>query len=131
MQEQLISLETAKLACEKGFTENVDFCYDSEEKNIEDPYVHNIGDLSGDDELYAPTQSLLQKWLREVHNIHINVNCVLPRNNKQFESCICKITTPEMIEKRDLSKFIHLTPLFFTYEEALEEGLQTALNLLP
>lgn len=118
MQEQLITFETAQLAQEKGFSENVDFCYDSEEKNIEDPYVYNVGDLSGDDELYAPTQSLLQKWLREVHNIHIAIlPKILPSNQVKYYSFKGKL-------KKNFEN------LYNTYEEALEIGLQEALKLI-
>lgn len=132
MQEQLISLETAKLACEKGFTENVDFCYDSEEKNIEDPYVHNIGDLSGDDELYAPTQSLLQKWLREVHNTHIQVYTMerwLETNNNM--EIYFEVNLKIGNNLNGISNVKSNMLEFNYYEEALEAGLQTALNLLP
>ena len=113
MREKLINFNTAKLACEKGFTENVDFCYDSEEKDIEDPYVHNIGDLSGDEELYAPTQGLLQKWLRETHKI--NVYC-LPCEHD------------ESLWYNNIASQI---PVFTgTYEEAVEIGLFEGLKLI-
>lgn len=100
MKEQLISFETAKLAKEKDFPfiDNYHLqWYDKEGKlyyvqfphdeslssyfnkvYLKDNTLYNgINDTKDnpivryEDDLYlAPTQSLLQKWLREVHNIH-------------------------------------------------------------
>lgn len=66
MEEQLISSETAKLAKDKGF-------------NLKEPctcggFPNCICDaVRIDNYIYKPTQSLLQKWLREIYNIHIVV----------------------------------------------------------
>ncbi len=74
MKDEIISYETALLAKEKGFNEPV-FNYFSENKDIciiENPEgakcnINPTGIVS------IPTQSLLQRWLREVHNIFITV----------------------------------------------------------
>ena len=58
MKEQLISFQLAKLAKEKGF----------DWRNIEILEVKSKSAF-----LDSTTQSLLQKWLREIHKIHINV----------------------------------------------------------
>ena len=104
MTEELISFETAKLAKEKGFTEII---FESDGK----------GTLTGIHK--APTQSLLQKWLREEHDIHFNIGTgFYPESKKRFYQ---------------LQIFInHWTSagLHKTYEEALEEGLQEALKLI-
>ena len=78
MKEQLISLETAKLAKEKGFNIEVKTYFDI--KKFGDKPCEFYGRLnandynSWDDKLKkninagyisAPTQSLLQKWLRD------------------------------------------------------------------
>ena len=123
MNEQLISFETAKLAKEKGFKlgsgwqirslfnikDGETFC----EKTIETPE-------------YACercTQSLLQKWLREVHNFHITINVGLPHN--QF---IMYYSNVIKFGKHHKSKF--KSEFYQTYEEALEKGLQEALKLI-
>ena len=123
MNEQLISFETAKLAKEKGFKlgsgwqirslfnikDGETFC----EKTIETPE-------------YACercTQSLLQKWLREVHNFHITINVGLPHN--QF---IMYYSNVIKFGKHHKSKF--KSEFYKTYEEALEKGLQEALKLI-
>ena len=60
----------------------------------------------------APTQALLQRWLREEYNIDIFI-----------ESGYCYIIQNEK------TKIIE-TFLFPTYEEALEEGLLSALKMI-
>jgi hypothetical protein len=122
MTDQLISFETAKLAKEKGFS--LDYptaCY------VED------GNLSISQNLLneritgkpfpkiiftAPTQSLLQKWLREVHDIHLFVEVYV---GNQYEYTL----TSELIdvETDDYEDFK-------SYEKALEAGLIAALNLI-
>ena len=136
MKEQLITFETAKLAKEKGFnilTRNHWSTYDNQgiennflrksykadwnEKNI--PYVSNKLET-----LYsAPTQSLLQKWLREVYDIDITVNSNNEsRINRLYEAVIYSDVIEE--ESNEFS-------WFKTYEGALEDGLLEALKLIP
>ena len=109
MKEQLISLKTAKLATEKGF-------------NLKEPctcggYPDCICEQTRSvtpDYVYRPTQSLLQKWLREVHNLHVNpyrYKDLVADNN---DDCVYKV-------------FISAKG-FKTYEESLEEGLITVLK---
>jgi hypothetical protein len=110
MEEQLITFETAKLAKEKGF--NIKSCfplsYDDKGQlyNLE---YQNLPEDSG--EFYCVTQSLLQKWLREANGAHVNIHLGSERLQLLYiNSC-----------------FINE---FRTYEEALERGLQRALNLI-
>jgi len=85
MEDQLILFETAKLAKEKGFDWNTFFYHAS----FNDEYLSedlkqgysgsgipasnwNSQQKMQETELYsAPTQSLLQKWLREKHLIDV------------------------------------------------------------
>ena len=107
MKEELITFETAKLAKEKGFDIEVLNHYNHE-------YSYDKAEIFQDDvknselesyEYSAPTQALLQKWLREVHEINvIRVN---------FEI------------KSDIDMCTHKT-----YEQALEKGLIEALKLI-
>lgn len=68
----------------------------------------------------APTQSLLQKWLREVHNI--DVWAVPFINDKTYTFVIFK-SKLDIMESQGVLEFN-------TYEEALEVGLQEALKLI-
>ena len=155
LREKLISFETAILAKEKGFKNacdgfvnkdneyifmpdllypnNSEFSHNSEE----DPEVVEWKELMKTLVL-APTQSLLQKWLREVHNCFIDI---LPHRdgdskNKQWKSKKDVFWTVEVdyygknfeIELTDDSDFTqHFNN---SYEEALEIGLYQALLLL-
>ena len=109
MEEQLISFETAKLAKEKGFKRLCDFSYDED------------GTITGNCEqaynFVAPTQSLLQKWLREKHKIHIELQC----DSNYYKYFILIYYKTNCVFSLDDS---------LIYEEALEIGLQEALKLI-
>lgn len=132
MKEQLISIETAKLAKEKGFNE---YCYNCYYNN---GYLNTAEDndfkLFSNGNVYtvAPTQSLLQKWLREVHNIHIKVDDFLDNDNKTDWDYEVVFIGTDINEK---GEYIAEIPYdcdrsYITYEEALEKGLQEALKLI-
>lgn len=121
MQEELIIFETAKLAKEKGFKIPVIYGYVSEDcqepyaKCFENPHCYNVrGNFS------APTQSLLQKWLREVHNIYLIPTVDIETKKYSWE--LYNFSTNKS-ETGEWSKFD-------TYEEAFEEGLIKALKEL-
>ena len=134
MKEQLISFETAKLAKEKGFNESCVFAY----FNLEDGHKFNgkldnfdhgqnrqiypKGKNSEYDHTYvtAPTQSLLQKWLREKHNISIKIDDFVTNERIRYDYNVCVLGSQEDNPKG----------VYRTYEEALEEGLLEALKLI-
>lgn len=78
--------------------------------------------------------ALIQKWLREVHNMHINISfdtvelgnrffvMIGYEKDNSFEYKI--ITYPENV------KDILLRKVFTSYELALEEGIKQALKLI-
>lgn len=114
MKDELITKETAILAKDKGF-------------NLEEPcrcggFPECICEqCKPDDYVYQPTQSLLQRWLREVHKIHIEIINFNPGDGTtRYEIDIC---VPNEEDKCFHNKG--------TYEEVLEIGLQKALNLIP
>lgn len=120
MQEEIISFETAKLAKEKGFNWECEYGFLKQENNIEDHEIKHKNDLylidCINEYLYAPTQSLLQKWLREVHKIYCDP---ILRPNLRYSWEINTLSYIDVSEKS-----------FETYEEALEIGLQQALKLI-
>lgn len=124
MKEELISLETAKLAKKKGFKlQSNPFGF------ITKFYNHNTGTLlsygrTGRTDLnkayYASSQTLLQKWLREVHNIDVNIQ-MWNGSPKTYKHIL------------QYNKGINHTSFgnyFNIYEEALEEGLISALKAI-
>lgn len=127
MKDQLVSFETAKLAKEKGFNERIRHSYYNFEEGhklngeyYEKNYHAGFGYSSNteDTSISAPTQSILQKWLREVYNIHIMIDPDLENNRYWFN-----IVTLNKSGIQDDN-------FYLTYEEALESGLQRALNLI-
>jgi len=122
MRDEMISLETSELAQRKGF----------DRWKIQEP-IHNMDDIEVWPEV---TQSLLQRWLREVHNMFITIE-------QDFE----RVPNAKPMNKRGDTLMQHSGRYFLivrppntinppnstfanTYEEALEKGLIQALNLL-
>ena len=125
MEDIIIAFETAKLAKEKGFPQ--------EPNKLKIPYYNYKGEFKGDvkdwlrkylrkedtsdvESVSAPTQSLLAKWLREEHNIHL----IAYKNINIDGYDWCYITTDGITNINS----------YKTYEEALEAGLQDALKLI-
>lgn len=67
----------------------------------------------------APTQSLAYKWLREVHNIKIDVTSSTHNMNKKWVDWHCSVDNHCVIDHRDG---------YDTFEFAFEKGLIYALN---
>lgn len=114
MNEQLISFETAKLAKEKGFKRLCDFSYD------EDGMI--TGNCEQAYNFVAPTQSLLQKWLREKHHLIIIVAYQYEHDSTPYSYWIYK-----ELQSLPINQWVNDLN---TYEEALELGLQEALKLI-
>lgn len=155
MKEQLIEFETAKLAKEKGFdikTKNSfankkaisynQYARDDireegefhvvnkpEESGVDGTYLHN---KFVSERFYQPTQSLLQKWLREEHDMHIEIELVDNSRTYQWEYVIITSKDRDYNDEEcfDSAKRLFNNEDFETYEEALEKGLQEALKLI-
>ena len=130
MEEQLITFETAKLAKDKGFKEFSYACYkeDGILENLNNIWHYGCeGGMELDEWFYdynnykhkklisAPTQSLLQKWLREEYSIQVMVTS----HNHAWVAIVENAFTPY--------KWINN---FNSYENALEQGLLEALKLI-
>jgi hypothetical protein len=107
MTDQLISFETARLAKEKGFKEQTVQMYNDKGKLA----------FWTECTILAPTQSLLQRWLREEHGIDI---CILPYAGPEISYGYIIYIDDKEIRK--------VEP--WSYEKALEQGLQEALKLI-
>lgn len=93
MEEQLIEFHTALLAKEKGF------------------------DWLGKGLYRTTSQSLLQRWLREIHNINVYSYPFKDHASDYNEPIVWKNSHTRQQE-------------FNTYEEALEKGLYEALKVI-
>ena len=108
MEDTLINFETAKLAKEKGF----DFIYIIDNELTKHSLI---------------TQSLLAKWLREVHKINIFISSKTIENKTIFIPH--GRTIPDTIKNNLIVDIIQYCTNN-TYEEALEIGLYQALLLI-
>ena len=117
MKEQLITFETAKLAKEKGFDWYCKKCYDEQSISA----TSDTGDWEEPlpvGKHYAPTQSLLQKWLREEPCVSVFIIPSIKENHNEW-----------FIIDND-ENTIECEEAFGVYEDALEMGLQEALKLI-
>lgn len=97
MKEELVTLETVKLL------------------NAVLPYR----------DFYQPSRSLVQKWLREIKNLHISII----RNACGYGYDICKADNGTHITD-GIFKGPNDGGQWDTYEEALEAGIQKAIELI-
>jgi len=146
MKEQLITFDTAKLAKEKGFNYPTLYSYGAEEElsDMDGEYFEERNfNLLKESEYWnvsAPTQSLLQKWLREEHEIDITVMIVVASSYGITIHKNRTVVTKRQREKwyktpYDNSQYIVVEPTYQNsktgvYEEALEKGLQESLKLI-
>lgn len=121
--EDYVSFETAKLLKEKGFNEE---CYLHYSSNGKTQYWNYQSPVDG---IPAPTLQMAMKWLREVHNLFIQVT-IVPHTTVTIEQdyyvfAVCK-------DRRNLA-FIrsdHPHDCYSTYEEACETAIKYCLENL-
>lgn len=135
LKEKLISFETAKLAKEKGFRNACDWSVNKNDEYIFMPdllYPNNSEftyDPEKDPEVIeweemmktlalAPTQSLLNNWLRINYKIHVSVD----REEDYWK--------PVLIDFKSGNKYKTLSNMSESYEFILEVGLWAALKSL-
>ena len=126
MKEQLITLKTAKLAKTKGFKP------DKPSVNYVSMYIngkHSEGheeDWDRGDFYLAPTQALLQKWLREKHGIEVNMYTRYdPHEDTRDWGFTCFY-----LNQKDNHTIIEDRIAYNSYEKALESGLKAALKMI-
>ncbi len=129
MEEELITLDTAKLAKEKGFREFNGKYYQDNSKVTDSILARPNSYDNSDFRFIKCSQSLLAKWLRENYNIFVTpsyTSCgygtgwhwvIYKDIKKDYQDFVCS-----MIDKK--------LPLYDNFEEAFENGLQEALKLI-
>jgi len=124
MRDESVTFKTAILAKKIKFGEECTNYYGKSFANNkkDNLWYEPEGVYNNKTTLACPTQNLLQRWLREKHNIHIALNNDdLNWNYQLFDLTQCN------------EEYNHLTGSFAgykSYEEALEEGLYQALTLI-
>ena len=124
IHEEICTYEVAKLAKEKGFPQDVfGTCEMKSSCYLEDGRYYKDGCIYPIENAYtAPTQSLLQRWLREEKAIAIVLQPYSYNIQKRVYIWIYEIWADNNFEKTSKS--------FKTYELALEDALKYALENL-
>lgn len=112
--EDYVSFETAKLLKEKGFEGRMHTFYTEEGTEIESSYVVPSNFFP----IYRPTLQMAMKWLREVHNIIIELH-------HQYRKEWYAIVSSE----NPLGIGVYATSTFNTYEQACEAAINTVLKI--
>ena len=124
IHEEICTYEVCKLAKEKGFPQDVfgtcemkSSCYLKDGRYYKDGCIYPI-----ENAYTAPTQSLLQRWLREEKAIAIVLQPYSYNIQRRVYTWIYEIWADNNFEKTSKS--------FKTYELALEDSLKYALENL-
>lgn len=124
IHEEICTYEVCMLAKEKGFNEkcnfyyqkgviNTDGCFNRYNKGVE--YICS-----------APTQSLLQRWLREEKNIHIEIIATA----SGYYWCISETNGTSITDSDVLNRGTNEGGCFDTFELCLEDALKYILQNL-
>lgn len=138
ISEDYVSFETAKLLKEKGFNESCYTYYDDINDSInrfdKGYHFNNTSypwgipyDISKAKKyVIAPTLQMVMKWLREVHNIHIETFVI-----KNYDKKICEYTYTIMdLNFPGSDDGIDCCNKYKTYEQACESAIEYCLNKL-
>lgn len=126
MQEEFVILETAKLLKEKGFDWKCERTIDCDKiaRRYDRPQdISCCTEIDGElVEFLCPTLYVVQKWLRETKNLHIEISYMY---GDYWIYDILTIPSHDLVGLSD-------RPLehYKSYEEALEAGIQEALKLI-
>ena len=127
IHEEICTYEVCKLAKEKGFDVQTFDWYDSTGNYHKGFIPHELHECPRYKEYYAPTQSLLQRWLREEKGLCISVEAY-PTLAIMGKICFAWVVKSgsdgHFMESNDSLQ------TFSTYELALEDALKYALENL-
>ena len=140
MEDEIVSFETAMLLKEKGFNEPCSYYYEDDEL-YKLGYYHGDGTgfarnnspindrlLCEEMQCTAPTQSLAQKWLREIHHITFNANPHSNHGKIIYVVTIKVISNNKYIDFNVMMDNSNKANMFDTYEDAIEAGLKYCLK---
>jgi hypothetical protein len=139
MKDQIITHKTSILAQEKGYdwmgARRETYIYGRDPKLKDSEFkLYCLWDIDVNywiisDITLAPTQGLLAKWLREKHNIVVNIEAI-PNYTKEPKCLSYYIDL--LIHSDYMEEELPSTreTIYNTYEEALESALEKALNLI-
>lgn len=131
-KEDYVSLEVAKILKEKGFDEPCCSAYDRK-GNINADQIPVNWNREYDWTLSRPSLYEAQKWLREKHQLHIDVgmcgDCSTDADGNKCEEW--DFWTFDMYYTTNFTNHIHdCFGEYDTYEEALNAGILEALKMI-
>lgn len=122
--EDYVSFETAKLLKEKGFNEACHAFYDSGHRHllkfVQNGLYNNAGVVANNGICVAPTLQMAMKWLREVHNLFIEIWYNTEPEHTYCDAGIYGLDNERKKKINDLS----------SYEEASELAIKYCLENL-
>ena len=122
----LIKFETAKLAKEQGFGKTLELIFPHSYRIVTlTSYVLELNSSNNTQEINicAPKQSELQKWLREICNIHIKIHAY---TDSSFGFELYFMVSSKF---KYLNKHVHSKKSYNSFEKSLEEALVEGLKL--
>ena len=121
--ENYVSFEVAKLLKEKGFDEHTLFFYDKNGDIIYAlrPFSESKGDVR------RPTLQMAMKWLREVHDVFIDISS---RFSKNADKDICFSYSCKKLIDKYKSSYEMGDGEWLNYEEACEAAIKYCLEKL-
>lgn len=132
MEDTLIQYDTAKLAKEKKFwienTQNFRskigtmYLGITSSQSLED--IKRIYFEESEEYVILVRQSILQKWLREVHNLNINIK------HRAHSQTFCFNITGNYQDGESGELYSQLYSKYETYEQCLEQAIIEALKLI-
>ena len=123
MKENIVTFQVAKLAKEKGF-----MLHQGHMKMYKDENGHLFDNIGPAYDIlshcsHAPTQSLLQKFIRETRGVHIEIH----RNASGYYWSMCKADGGTDLGWSDISG-PNAGGAWDSFEDALENALQVQLS---
>lgn len=126
IHEAICTYEVAKLAKEKGFDVQTFDWYDYTGNYHKGFIPHELHECPRYKEYYAPTQSLLQRWLREEKNIVFGISPMQEMDCEYLGWC----ATIYKVDENGYGLSWKEELYYNTYELALEHALKYALENL-
>lgn len=131
IHEEICTYEVCKLAKEKGFPQHIGndaYIVDNEYDDKYEVGCHYPIQFIPDylPTIVAPTQSLLQRWLREEKSMHIEIIATA----SGYYWCVNKTNGTSITDSDVLNRGANEGGCFDTYELALEDALAYSLKNL-
>jgi hypothetical protein len=134
MKERLVSFDVALIASEKEFNHVKANCYGDNmayDTGFEKGKLIQSGNALN--YILAPTQSLLQKWLRDEFDIFVSVKRIPTGSDEwDFSYAIEYLPRDKRDVKRRCLEFMnsYTSQRWNNWEDALEEGLKEGLKFI-